>query len=246
MRLILFTFLAVILAGAAAQAQSVMDNLPPVIVEGTPAAEAPKPATPAPAAAASDPYTVADVNADVTADTAAHARDQALLQAQRTAYVQLCARLGVPDNSIKLTDDALAALVQSFEVQSERLSAVRYIGVFTIRFKPSAVQKKAGTAVVAVAAGDSKPAVQGPTAHMTVAVQSDSLAAWSQIKRRLGAVPQVAGIEVLDLGRGLSHIDLSYGGSPDDLKQAVAVQGLVLRQNGIGIWELYDGSMVAR
>jgi hypothetical protein len=241
MRLTFILFLFLILPFAAAQAQSVLDNLPPVVIQGETPVESP------PAKEASPPaetYTIADVNADVTADTAAHARDQALMQAERLAYVQLCGRLGAEDNSAKLDDDALAALVQSFEVQSERLSAKRYIGVFTIRFNPSAVQKKKGASVAP--AGEGKATFREPVTHMTVAVQTDSLAAWAQIKRRLGAVPQVSRVDTLDLGRGLSHIDLSFSGALDDLRQAVTDQGLVLRQNESGAWELYDGSMVPR
>ena len=248
MRFVFLTFLALISPFAAAQAQSVMDNLPPVVVQGGATPETPTPAKDAaapketPAPVVSDPYTVADVNADVMADTAAHARDQALMQAERSAYGQLCGRLGVTDNSIKLTDDALAALVQSFEVQSERVSAVRYIGIFTIRFKPAATLKKTGASV---AGEEGKILPPGSLSHIAAAVQTDSLAAWAQIKKRLNAVPQVARIDTLDLGRGVSHIDLSFAGSLDDLKQAVTVQGLVLRQSGSG-WEITDGSMVPR
>ena len=244
MRLIFLSFLALILAFSAAQAQSVMDNLPPALQEPSGVTPAPVPSAPPVLATASpESYTVTDVNADVTADTASHARDQAIMQAERTAYSQFCVRMGVPDHSAKLSDDALASLVQSFEVQNERLSAVRYIGVFTIRFKPSAMQKKLGIPVATEGAG---VLPQGPAAHLTVAVQTDSLAAWSQIKLRLGKVPQVAKIDTLDLGRGVSHIDLSFSGSLDDLRQAVTTQGLVLRQNEYGVWELYDGSIVPR
>jgi|GEM_PF-3355959 hypothetical protein len=249
MRLTLFLFLSLILSFAPARAQSVMDNLPPLVIQGESSAETPpvkedkdkdKETPPVP----SDPYTVADVNADVTADTAAHARDQALMQAEKAAYAQLCERLNAVDNSAKLSEDDIAELVQSFEVQSERLSAVRYIGVFTIRFNPSMVQKNIVISAVPVKKAETPP--PAPVTHMTVAVQADSLAAWLQIKKRLGAVPQVAKIDTLDLGRGLIHIDLSYSGSLDDLKQAATNQGLVIRQNGSGIVELYDGSMISR
>ena len=86
-------------------------------------------------------YQVMDVAADVTADSAAHARDQAIMQVQRSAFGQLLTRLGA-DSALekKLDDDALAAMVQAFEVQQERLSAVRYIGTFTVQFKPNAVR----------------------------------------------------------------------------------------------------------
>jgi hypothetical protein len=200
----------------------------------------------APTPSAND-YTVTDVNADVTADTAAHARDQALVQAERSAYTQLCQRLGVPDNGAKLDDDAMGAMVQSFEVQSERISAVRYIGVFTIRFKPSAVKKKIGNAVTVIAPseGEGESMPSAPVSHISVAIQTDSLAAWAQIKRRLGAVPQVTKINTLDLGRGLSHIDIAYNGTLEQLEQSVTAQGFVLRQDN-GSWELFDGSMVPR
>jgi hypothetical protein len=196
------------------------------------------------------------VSADVTADNAAHARDQALLQAEHAAFTQLCAKLGAPDSATKIDDNALAGLVASFEVQSEHVSAVRYIGIFTIRFKPISTQKKIGKAEATTVSTDpslpppviieSKPMPQGPLSQLVIGVQSDSLAAWTQIKKRINIVPQVAIIDTIDVGRGISHINLSYGGSVVELQQALSGQGLVLRQTPTGTWELYDGSMVAR
>jgi hypothetical protein len=86
-------------------------------------------------------YEVTDVAADITADSAAHARDQAIAEAQRSAFEQLLTRLGA-DSSLagKLTDDDIATLVQNFEVQNERTSSVRYIGVFTVHFRPMATR----------------------------------------------------------------------------------------------------------
>ncbi len=86
-------------------------------------------------------YSITDVPADVTADSAAHARDQAIAQAQRLAFNQLLDRLGASVTvAKKLSDDDIAALVKSFEVQNERTSAVRYIGSFTVQFRPGAVR----------------------------------------------------------------------------------------------------------
>ena len=86
-------------------------------------------------------YSVTDVAVDVTADSAAHARDQAITQAQRLAFGQLLERIGV-DAAVgaKLSDDDIATLVQNFEVQNERTSSVRYLGIFTVQFKPNAVR----------------------------------------------------------------------------------------------------------
>nr|MDP9128596.1 DUF2066 domain-containing protein [Pseudomonadota bacterium] len=86
-------------------------------------------------------YQVTDVPADVTADSAVHARDQAIAAGQRTAFTQLLQRLGAdPALAAKLTNDDVGTLVQSFEVQSEHTSRVRYIGTFTVRFRPGAVR----------------------------------------------------------------------------------------------------------
>ncbi len=86
-------------------------------------------------------YKLTDVAADVTADSAAHARDKAIMQAQRSAFEQLLTRLGVDAaRAARENDDGIAALVQAFEVQREHASAVRYIGTFTIQFKPNAVR----------------------------------------------------------------------------------------------------------
>jgi len=231
-------FLAVFsLCPVAATAQSIGDNIPQVVIEGqaSPPAAPPLAANTQPAASVipADPYMFADINADVTADNAAHARDKALLQAQRTAYSQLCARMGVADDATNMSDDAIAMLVQSFEVQSEKVSAVRYIGVFTIRFKPAAVQKKLGGVPY-------KPALQGPFEHVKLAVRTNTLAEWTALRKRLAAVRQVAQIDTLNMGRGLSHIDVSFAGGIDELRQEVSSQGFVMQQNEAGEWDLID------
>jgi hypothetical protein len=86
-------------------------------------------------------FEVTDVAVDITADSAAHARDQAIAEAQRTALEQLLGRLGTDAAlAARLDDDSLSALVQHFEVQNERTSSVRYIGVFTVQFRPIATR----------------------------------------------------------------------------------------------------------
>ena len=257
MRLIPSSLFFLILTVSPLLAQSISENLPQSAtsdagtVTTTPAPPALSVASPVPGTTIPDPYTVTDVNADATADNATHARDQALAQAERAAYEQLCARMGASENTAKMSDDAIAAMVKSFDLQSERLSAKRYIGVFTIRFKPSALQKKLGkympgASEAGAPVDDIKPQPTGPVAHIVVAVPVDSLAAWADIKRRLGKVQQIARADTIDLGRGLGHMDLSFAGSLDDLENAVTAQGFVLRQNQLGDWELTDNSMVPR
>ena len=257
MRLPLLSFLALICAESTVQAQSVADEIPAVVSQDTLQAEGASSLVKQQATApVTDPYTVTDVNADVTADHSGHARDQALMQAERAGFTQLCTRLGIAAERVaKFSDDDIASLVQSFDLQSERLSSVRYIGVFTIHFKQAAVQRRIGKYITSAngtaaenstSASETKFLPSGSLSSVTVTVRTPDLAAWTQMKRRLGDVPQIAKVDVLSLGKGASRIALSYGGAIGDLQQAARMQGLVLRQMPMGDWTLTDGSMVAR
>lgn len=96
-------------------------------------------------ALAADPvFTVENVAVDVTADNAIMAREQAFEQGQVKAFEILATRmlddteratLPVPDSLV------ISSLIQDFEIVSEKLSAVRYIGTYTFRFKDHAVRK---------------------------------------------------------------------------------------------------------
>jgi hypothetical protein len=97
---------------------------------------------PARAQEAGDLYTVRDVDVDVTADSALAARDKAIAEAQRKAFVTLYQRLS-PDAKQQppsLSNSEVAQLVQNFEVQRERSSAVRYNATLTVQFRASAVR----------------------------------------------------------------------------------------------------------
>lgn len=86
-------------------------------------------------------YNVTGVTVDVTSDSAAKARDQAITDAQRAGFTQLLDRLGAESSAgDKLSANDLATLVQNFEVQNEHVSPVRYIGTFTVQFRPLAVR----------------------------------------------------------------------------------------------------------
>jgi hypothetical protein len=83
-------------------------------------------------------YTVGGVTVDVTADSAAAARDAAIMLGQRIAYDKLMSQLADPQAVAalpRLTDEQISDLVSDFEVESERASAVRYIGKLSYRFK---------------------------------------------------------------------------------------------------------------
>jgi hypothetical protein len=90
-----------------------------------------------------DPFTVRNVEVDVTAESGAAAREKAIAEAQRAAFDRLVARLvptGGQQSVPKVVGKALDDIVRDFEVDSEKVSAVRYIATFTVRFKANAVR----------------------------------------------------------------------------------------------------------
>jgi len=108
-------------------------------------------------------YRVTDVPVDITSDSSAHARDQAIAEAQRSALEQLITRLNA-DSSLaaKLDDDGVSALVQNFEVQNEHTSSVRYIGTFTVQFRPNSIRDWLGKSGSSYTETRSKPIIVLP------------------------------------------------------------------------------------
>ena len=85
-------------------------------------------------------YKVTDVIVDVTSGSASLARDSAMIQAQRASYGMLLERLGATGSAAKASDDVIASLVQAMDVQKEHAAGVRYLGTFSVQFKPDAVR----------------------------------------------------------------------------------------------------------
>ncbi len=149
-------------------------------------------------------YEVTDVVTDVTADSAAHARDQAVAQAQRAAFGQLVDRLGAGASvATKLSDDDIYTLVKNFEVQNERASAVRYIGTFTVQFKPAAVRALLGNRSANYSETPSAPVIILPVLNSNghPILWEDKTkwrAAWETTLRNEGLVPVIIPAGELD------------------------------------------------
>jgi hypothetical protein len=113
-------------------------------------------------------FTVTPVPVDVTADSAAAARDQAIVQGESHAFDMLMQRLTMrADQSRlpKITPDQLNELVQGFEVAHERRSSVRYLADFTVYFHADAVRQLLRGAGIGFAETASKPVVVLPVLH---------------------------------------------------------------------------------
>jgi hypothetical protein len=90
---------------------------------------------------AADAFAMRGISVDVTAATAAAARDQALAEAERTGFRRLLERFTVPADHAKLPSADARQYVRDVAIEQERTSTVRYIATLTVRYNPSAVRK---------------------------------------------------------------------------------------------------------
>jgi hypothetical protein len=109
-------------------------------------------AAPLRSAAADDDTYSATVTVDATSDTVAKARDIARADGARKALNAIVDRLsGGPGKGkpLKLSDTQITDLVASFEVASEKMTAVRYTADYTYHFRPAETAKALQAAGIA-------------------------------------------------------------------------------------------------
>lgn len=117
-------------------------------------------ALPRTAAAGSDVFTVSNIDVDVTAATAAAAREAAHAEGHRLAMRKLLARLLPREELARMREMELPEIVpyvRDFEVDDERTSDVRYLARLTFRFKAEAVRDLLRQEGVLFAETQSKP-----------------------------------------------------------------------------------------
>ncbi len=140
-------------------------------------------------------YRVADVIVDVTSGNASLARDTAIVQAQKQAFMQLMERLGA-SNPVNLGSDDIAAFVQSLEVQKEHAAGMRYMGTFTVQFKPDLVRNYLNQKGVTFVEAQPQPVVVLPIlrskGHDVLWEDTTAWhAAWAEKARNAGLVPLI-------------------------------------------------------
>ncbi|MEQ9126020.1 MAG: hypothetical protein RIM80_26040, partial [Alphaproteobacteria bacterium] len=100
-------------------------------------------AAPPAAAQPAGPFTVADVEVDLTRETSAIARQEALEQAYVEAFERLLQRLAPADQYGRLpkVDYAMAADNSAgLRIEDERTTATRYAAKFTVAFRQDRVR----------------------------------------------------------------------------------------------------------
>lgn len=113
----------------------------------------------------SSPYTVTDVDVDVTAADAVQARQQGLLEARRKAAKMLVERLVAPDERARVSalDDArLDSMVRGIEFVRERAAANHYSATLNVVFSPDAVKSWLGQGGTKVSETVTRPALLVP------------------------------------------------------------------------------------
>ena len=154
-------------------------------------------ALPQSAGAQNPVFTVSGVEVDVTGDSAAAARQQAIDNGHRKAFQQLMQRL-VPSNRVsqvpELSAQQLANYVRDFEVFDERTSDVRYLASLTFRFQPQAVRQFLRSNEIPFAETRSKPVVVLPVygSRETAVLWEEPnpwREVWSQRTQQTGLVP---------------------------------------------------------
>lgn len=110
-------------------------------------------------------FAVQGVAADVTAKDASAAKDQALMDVQVKAFMQLMERLGSPEIAANFNDwtlDNVAPYLRSLSIEEERSAPGRYIGKFTVRFMPDKTQALLSKYGVIVPSMQAKPVIVLP------------------------------------------------------------------------------------
>lgn len=184
--------------------------------------------------AAAPPYEVTGVEVDVTASDAATARDQAIVEGQRKAFTMLMERLLGAEQAATIptpSDAELSSMVQDFEVESERLSSVRYIGVMTYRFDAASIDAAMGRPTDTTGGIVTDAVPSGPIRTLNVVVPITSLRDWVEVRRRLSGITLVQRAEVRSLARTEGELNLSYYGDEARLRQALAQRQLSLLQD---------------
>ena len=144
-------------------------------------------------------FTVLEVAVDVTAETAAAARETALVEGHRAAFERLMRRLVPRDRRAEVpavTADRIVELVRSFGVDQEKTSAVRYLATLRFSFDRDGTRRLLRAAGVAFAETRSKPVLVLPVlrragVYLLWDAQNTWRRAWSDLPAADGLVPMI-------------------------------------------------------
>jgi uncharacterized protein DUF2066 len=150
-------------------------------------------------AATPDVYEVSGVAVDVTAETAAVARDKALADGHEQAFRRLLLRLTLKSDHDRLPGfkaDAVAPYVQDFSIAKEKASTTRYLASLNFRFKRTEIRNLLMDYGFRFAETPSKPVLVLPVyreagAHLLWDTPNPWRQAWDAQPPAAGLVPMI-------------------------------------------------------
>jgi hypothetical protein len=204
------------------------------------------------AASAETYLTIENVPVDVTAKNAEAARDSAIAVAQAKAFEQLIKQVvGNPSDQARLhpSQEQIESFVQDFGVEDERASTVRYIGLYSVRFKASLINKylsdsgvtpaneqslqpDSGASGAAEAAATQQ--VTGPVTSYAIALPVGGITDWVRLHGLLAGIQGVARVSLDALTHDNAAVTVDFAGDLSALQGALAGGGYALVQNGPG------------
>jgi hypothetical protein len=174
-------------------------------------------------------FEVSGVAVDVTAETAAAAREKALLEGEARAFRHLLERLTLRGDHDRLPDlggDEISTYVLDFAIAEEKTSAVRYLARLDFRFKADDVRRLLTDYGLRFAETSSKPLLVLPVYQAVAAMRlwddpNPWLEAWKALPPADGLVPLVLPLgDLMDIAA--IGVDQAVNG---DVQRLAAVAG---------------------
>lgn len=144
-------------------------------------------------------FAVQGVDVDVTSTDAASAKNQALMDVQVKAFIELVERLGsaemVAAVKEKMKPEEIAPYLRSLSIEQESSAPGRYIGRFTVRFLPQKMEKFFADRGIRLPANQADPIVvlpvfRGPEG-LRLWEDNPWRKAWIDLKGEQGLVPVI-------------------------------------------------------
>jgi hypothetical protein len=177
------------------------------------------------------------VPAEATAENAVVARERALASAQRIAYDRMAGEMGLPKGADAAT---IERLVESVIIEQEHTTRNGYSGRVTVRFAANRVRPGSGGGGSGGDAAGGTAASPPPggevampaSAYLDTVAQFGSLPEWLDLRRRLGANPVVASVEVQAIAVDGARLRLGLRTVPAQAASELARSGVALAPAG--------------
>lgn len=181
--------------------------------------------------------TIEDVRVSVTAESAAFAREQALDEAHQLAFQRLSAEY-FPQNTLPLpSQDGLRDMVKDFSINREKTTPTSYTASLTFQFDEPQVLSWIQHAQQG---STSLPFAYQPyeeNKFLKLVATYANYSEWHHIRMVLESLIGIQSFSIVSLSPQEAHLEITYGGALDKLKQGLLQKGILLSQQSDG-WSI--------